>query len=109
MVRSVRLEVVNGPFLPLGPNWGPTGVYARLDSVALGVRSRLVRGQRQARLPAGPSAGPWTRSYRVDASGTAHSFVSLLSNAGVPVEQISQLVGHRGTTVTELIYRRQPR
>ena len=25
-----------------------------------------------------------------------HSFVSVLSDAGVPVEQISQLVGHRG-------------
>jgi integrase len=33
--------------------------------------------------------------------------VSLLSNADVPVEQISQLVGHRGTTVTELVYRHQ--
>ncbi|MDF2747034.1 MAG: tyrosine-type recombinase/integrase, partial [Propionibacteriaceae bacterium] len=29
-----------------------------------------------------------------------HSFVSLLSDAGVPVEMISQLVGHRGTSVT---------
>ena len=33
-----------------------------------------------------------------------HSFVSVLSDAGVPVEQISQLVGHSGTTVTELVY-----
>jgi integrase len=31
-----------------------------------------------------------------------HSFVSVLSDAGIPVEEISQLVGHRGTTVTEL-------
>lgn len=38
-----------------------------------------------------------------------HSFVSVLSDAGVPVEQISQLVGHRGTTVTELVYRHQLR
>lgn len=29
-----------------------------------------------------------------------HSFVSLLSDAGVPVEEISQLVGHSGTSVT---------
>ena len=27
-----------------------------------------------------------------------HSFVSVLSEVGVPVEQISQLVGHSGTT-----------
>jgi len=28
-----------------------------------------------------------------------HSFVSVLSDAGIPVEEISQLVRHRGTTV----------
>ena len=38
-----------------------------------------------------------------------HSFVSVLSDAGVPVEQISQLVSHSGTTVTELVYRHQSR
>jgi integrase len=32
-----------------------------------------------------------------------HSFVSVLSDAGIPVEQISQLVGHRCTTVTKLV------
>jgi integrase len=36
-----------------------------------------------------------------------HSFVSVLSDAGVPLEEISRLVGHAGTTVTELVYRRQ--
>jgi len=38
-----------------------------------------------------------------------HSFVSLLSDAGVPIEQISRLVGHAGTSVTELVYRHQIR
>jgi integrase len=38
-----------------------------------------------------------------------HSFVSLLSDAGVPIEDISRLVGHAGTTVTELVYRHQIR
>lgn len=38
-----------------------------------------------------------------------HSFVSLLSEAGVPIEEISRLVGHSGTTVTELVYRHQLR
>jgi integrase len=38
-----------------------------------------------------------------------HSFVSLLSEAGVPIEQISRLVGHTGTTTTETIYRKQIR
>jgi hypothetical protein len=35
--------------------------------------------------------------------------VSLLSDAKVPVEVISRLVGHRSTTVTETVYRKQLR
>jgi integrase len=38
-----------------------------------------------------------------------HSFVSLLSDAGVPIEQISRLVGHSGTATTETVYRKQIR
>jgi integrase len=38
-----------------------------------------------------------------------HSFVSLLSDNGVPLEEISRLVGHKSTAVTELIYRKQIR
>ncbi|MEU9832721.1 site-specific integrase [Streptosporangium sp. NPDC048047] len=38
-----------------------------------------------------------------------HSFVSLLSDSGVPLENISRLVGHRNTTVTETVYRKQLR
>lgn len=38
-----------------------------------------------------------------------HSFVSLLSDAGVPIEQISRWVGHSGITTTETIYRKQIR
>jgi integrase len=37
-----------------------------------------------------------------------HSFVSL-SGAGVPIEKIARLVGHTGTTTTEIVYRRQIR
>ena len=51
----------------------------------------------------GVEPGEWTpRELR-------HSFVSLLSDAGVPIEQIARLVGHSGTTVTELVYRHQLR
>jgi len=38
-----------------------------------------------------------------------HIFVSLLSDDGMPIEQISRLVGHSGTSVTELVYRKQIR
>ncbi|MGW5061473.1 tyrosine-type recombinase/integrase [Streptomyces sp. NPDC004096] len=37
------------------------------------------------------------------------SFVSLLSGRGVPLEEISRLVGHSGTAVTEEVYRKQIR
>jgi integrase len=52
---------------------------------------------------AGLDAVEWTpRELR-------HSFVSLLSDSGVPIEEISRLVGHKSTTVTELVYRKQLR
>lgn len=38
-----------------------------------------------------------------------HSFVSLLSDAGAPVEEIFRLVGHSGTSVTDLVYRHRIR
>ncbi|WP_426566768.1 tyrosine-type recombinase/integrase [Angustibacter sp. McL0619] len=38
-----------------------------------------------------------------------HSFVSLLSDSGLPLEEISRRVGHRSTQVTELVYRKQLR
>ncbi|WP_312867444.1 tyrosine-type recombinase/integrase [Amycolatopsis pithecellobii] len=38
-----------------------------------------------------------------------HSFVSLMSDSGVPLEHIARLVGHNGTTVTETVYRLQIR
>jgi len=38
-----------------------------------------------------------------------HSFVSLLSDNGMPLEAIARLVGHSGTSVTETVYRHQIR
>ena len=38
-----------------------------------------------------------------------HSFVSLLSSSGVPIEDISHLVGHASTDVTEKVYRKELR
>ncbi|HUK67335.1 MAG TPA: site-specific integrase [Streptosporangiaceae bacterium] len=38
-----------------------------------------------------------------------HSFVSILSASGVPIEDISDLVGHSGTSVTETVYRHEIR
>jgi integrase len=58
---------------------------------------------RRVIVKAGLDGADWTpREMR-------HSFVSLLSDSGVPIEQISRLVGHAGTTVTEQVYRKQIR
>ncbi|MFG2071691.1 site-specific integrase [Nonomuraea maritima] len=67
------------------------------------------------------SAGNVRRDFRkvVDSAGLVgsewtprelrHSFVSLLSDSGVPIDDISQLVGHANTVVTETVYRFQLR
>lgn len=61
------------------------------------------RAFRRIAKTAGLEANDWTpRELR-------HSFVSLLSDDGVPIEKISLLVGHSGTTVTEAVYRHQIR
>ncbi len=38
-----------------------------------------------------------------------HSFVSLMSNSGVPVEEIARLAGHSSSRTTEVVYRRELR
>ena len=38
-----------------------------------------------------------------------HSFVSLMSSSGVPVEEIARLAGHSTTRTTEVVYRRELR
>jgi len=40
---------------------------------------------------------------------TRTSFVSILSDRGIPLEEISRLVGHSSTSVTETVYRKQIR
>jgi integrase len=79
----------------------PTGLLHR-------ERDRVERRQRPARFrkilrDAGLVDTEWTpRDVR-------HSFVSLLSDSGVPIEHISRLVGHANTVVTETVYRLQIR
>jgi len=38
-----------------------------------------------------------------------HTFVSVLSDDGMPIEQISQLAGHSETAITETVYLHQIR
>ncbi|WP_037363509.1 site-specific integrase [Amycolatopsis orientalis] len=61
------------------------------------------RGFRRVLKRAGLNPEDWTpRELR-------HSFVSLLSDSGLSIEDISRLVGHSDTKVTELVYRHQLR
>ncbi|MFC7532306.1 tyrosine recombinase XerC [Actinoplanes sp. GCM10030250] len=67
-------------------------------------RHNVLRGFR-AIIAAVPDMNPadWTpRELR-------HSFVSLLSDNGMSIEQIADLCGHSGTSITESVYRHQLR
>ncbi|MBA8795954.1 integrase [Friedmanniella endophytica] len=90
--------------LAAGDRWQESGLVFT-TSVGTAMDSANVRrGLRRAlSLVDGIDPDDWTpRELR-------HSFVSVLSDAGVPLEEISRLVGHSGTTVTELVYRHQLR
>ena len=72
----------------------------------------------RGRHPAGPLAGPPRVRRHHQGRGLGeqwaprelrHSFVSILSAHGVRIEDISDLVGHSGTTVTESVYRHEIR
>lgn len=90
--------------LAAGERWRDSG-FVFTTRTGTGMDAANVRRdfRRALALVPGLQAKDWTpRELR-------HSFVSVLSDAGIPVEEISQLVGHRGTTVTELVYRHQLR
>jgi Phage integrase family len=83
-----------------GPRWREHGlVFASVVGTPLD-HSHVRRDFRNAiKGVEGLDPAEWTpRELR-------HSFVSLLSDNGVPIEEIAQLVGHSSTAVTELVYR----
>lgn len=72
-------------------------------AVGTGLDAANVRRGFRSVVKASKIGGSWTpRELR-------HSFVSLLSTNGVPVESIARLVGHAGTVVTEAVYRKELR
>jgi len=85
-------------------SWADEGiVFATAAGTAMD--SANVRRDLRRALKAVPGLDPedWTpRELR-------HSFVSLLSAWGLGIEDISRLVGHNGTHVTELVYRHELR
>jgi integrase len=88
--------------LAAGPSWKESGLVVT-TAVGSEMDPANVRLDLRRSAQAGPGMEPkdWTpRELR-------HSFVSLLSDAGVPVETLSQLVGHGGTSITEIVHRHQ--
>jgi integrase len=74
-----------------------TGLGGALDAANVRRAFRRVVGD------AGLDPSEWTpRELR-------HSFVSLLSSTGMPIEDISHLVGHASTRVTGVVYRKELR
>jgi NAD(P)-dependent dehydrogenase (short-subunit alcohol dehydrogenase family) len=99
-----------GTILFTGGGWadhpGPArGTVARQGRVAAGGGHARCRpgGRFRAVCKAANIGEHWTpRELR-------HSFVSLMSTSGVPVEEIARLAGHSSTRTTELVYRRELR
>jgi integrase len=86
-----------------GSRWRENGARVRVHGGDGAEPAERIRLFRQVLDNAGLDGSEWTpREMR-------HSFVSLLSDSGVPIENISRLVGHSGTAVTEMVYRFQIR
>jgi len=87
--------------------WGEQGDVSCPDGLVFG--NALRRLGTSAGLPqtrqrcSGLDPAHWTPQE------LRHSFVSLLSDNGIPLEEISRLVGHSSTAVTEAVYRKQIR
>lgn len=86
------------------PRWHEHGL---VFASAVGTQrnaNNVLRSFRAIVKRAGLNEAEWTpREMR-------HSFVSLLSDSGVPIENIARLVGHTGgSDVTETVYRQQIR
>ncbi|MDT0308819.1 site-specific integrase [Streptomyces sp. DSM 44917] len=86
-----------------GERWHERGlVFASEVGTALDA-ANVRRAFRRVLVRAGLTAGEWTpRELR-------HSFVSLLSDHGVPADKIALLVGHNTSKTTEVVYRHQIR
>ena len=86
-----------------GEQWQELGIVFASDVGTRLDAANVRRGFRRILQLAGLEPKDWTpRELR-------HSFVSLLSDSGLTIEEISRLVGRSDTKVTELVYRHQLR
>lgn len=87
-----------------GDSWSTSGlVFVSAAGTSLDAANVRRDFRNAIKSAEGVNPGEWTpRELR-------HSFVSLLSDNGIPLEEISRLVGHSSTSVTEAVYRKQIR
>ena len=116
MKRSTKLRTRDGAWMrcasikvrqdqirrAAGTRWKENGLVFPSRAGTPADASHVRRAFRKVVAAAGLAPGGTPRELR-------HSFVSLLSDAGVPIERISRLVGHSGTSTTETIYWKQIR
>ena len=85
-----------------GPRWEDNGlVFATQQGRPLDA-SHVRRAFKKLCQDAGIGADWTPRELR-------HTFVSIMSEQGVPVEEIAHLVGHSNTSTTETVYRQELR
>ena len=91
-----------GERLAAGATWSDQDlVFSTRTGTALDAAN--VRREFRALCKAAKIGEHWTpRELR-------HSFVSLMSSSGVPVEEIARIAGHSSTRTTEVVYRRELR
>ena len=103
VLRAHRVAQRQTRVVAAGERWAgldlvfSTSLGSRLDA------ANVRRAFRRVAEAAGLDAEAWTpRELR-------HSFVSLLASTGLAIEDISDLVGHANTQVTESVYRKELR
>jgi integrase len=100
--RRERSKVQAAEKLKAGDAWVNTGL---VFTTALGTKldqDNIRRDFRRITQEAGLGEDWVPRELR-------HTFVSILSAGGVPVEEIARMAGHKRTSTTELVYRRELR
>ncbi|MFI0797551.1 site-specific integrase [Amycolatopsis lurida] len=101
--RSVRTRAEVRQRAGKGNGWADLGLVFASETGTQLDRHNVLRMFRRVVKAAGLEPGDWTpREMR-------HSFVPLLSDAKVPIEDIARLCGHSGIAVTERVYRHQIR
>jgi integrase len=101
-VAALRERKVAADRLKAGELWQDTGLVFTATIGTMLDQANIRRGFRQITREAGLGEEWVPRELR-------HTFVSIMSAGGIPIEEIARLAGHRQTSTTELVYRRELR